>query len=137
MPPLRRIATIADVWLNDSHILHTDNMFHRHELDVDVAADNELIVVCRSVKDLLTKASATSAVAHQAGRVAEPSLDPHVVPRTDPLDATTIAAVGMWRPVTVSEPADVVVESFLPRLIDGGATDRRSAGGAAESPTPG
>ncbi|MEY2415902.1 MAG: beta-mannosidase, partial [Ilumatobacteraceae bacterium] len=116
------IATIADGWLNDSHILHTDNMFHRHELDVDVAAHNELIVVCRSVKDLLTKRRPrpqwrTKLVESQnlrwirtsfLGRI--PSMQPQC------------AAVGMWRPVTLGEPTAVVVDSILPRLIDDVAT---------------
>jgi len=116
------IATIADVWLNDSHILHTDNMFHRHDLDVDVAAHNELVVVCRSVKDVLTKRRPrpqwrTKLVESQNLRWIRTSFLGRI-PSTQP----QCAAVGMWRPVTLGEPTAVVVESFSPRLIDGVAT---------------
>ena len=116
------IATIADVWLNDSHILHTDNMFHRHEVDVDVAAHNELIVVCRSVKDLLTKRRPrpqwrTKLVESQNLRWVRTSFLGRI-----PSMPPQCAAVGMWRPVTLVAPADVVVESFLPGLVDGVAT---------------
>ena len=38
------LATLADVWLNGTHVLRSDNMFCGHELDVShlVRADNEL-----------------------------------------------------------------------------------------------
>ncbi len=38
------LATLADVWLNGVHVLHSDNMFLAHELDVSelIGADNRL-----------------------------------------------------------------------------------------------
>ena len=35
------LATIADVWLNDCHILHSENMFLRHELNVSALLRDE------------------------------------------------------------------------------------------------
>jgi beta-mannosidase len=40
---LHGLATIADAWLNGSHLLHSDNMFLEHECAVDrLQADNDL-----------------------------------------------------------------------------------------------
>src|SRR5262245_48927324 len=36
------LATIAEVWLNGACILESDNMFLAHEVDVDLAGDNDL-----------------------------------------------------------------------------------------------
>ena len=39
------LATFADVWLNDSHLLHSENMFLEHECEVDhLQAENELCI---------------------------------------------------------------------------------------------
>jgi len=40
------LATVADLWLNGSHILHSDNMFLRHEIDVSelLVGDNKLYI---------------------------------------------------------------------------------------------
>ncbi len=40
------LATLADVWLNGHHVLHSENMFVAHELDVQVCLgqDNELLI---------------------------------------------------------------------------------------------
>jgi beta-mannosidase len=39
------LATIADVWLNDDHLLHSENMFLAHRLEVErLRSDNELVI---------------------------------------------------------------------------------------------
>jgi beta-mannosidase len=39
------LATLADVWLNGEHVLHSENMFRRHGLEVDgLPVANELII---------------------------------------------------------------------------------------------
>jgi beta-mannosidase len=81
------IATIADVWLNDAHILHSDNMFHRHAVDVDVATHNEVTVVCRSVADLLTTRRARP---KWRTRLVESALGSHVLCRANPHDAAAM-----------------------------------------------
>ncbi len=43
------LATLAEVWLNGRSILVSDNMFLTHEVEVDLAGDNELVVVFRSL----------------------------------------------------------------------------------------
>ena len=116
------IATIADGWLNDTHILHSDNMFHRHDVDVDVAAHNELVVVCRSIKAVLATRRPrprwrTRLVESQNLRWIRTAFLGRI-----PTMAPRCAPVGVWRPVTLEDPSDVVVESLLPGLTDGIAT---------------
>ncbi|MDQ1509358.1 MAG: beta-mannosidase, partial [Actinomycetota bacterium] len=42
---LRGLATFADVWLNGSHLLHSENMFLGHECEIDrLRAENELCI---------------------------------------------------------------------------------------------
>ena len=45
------LASIAEVWLNGTGLLKSDNMFHEHELQVDgrLGEKNEIVVCCRSV----------------------------------------------------------------------------------------
>jgi beta-mannosidase len=39
------LATVADVWLNDEHLLHSENMWVAHQLDVDrLEARNTLLL---------------------------------------------------------------------------------------------
>jgi beta-mannosidase len=39
------LATIADVWLNGSHVLHSENMFLEHAHDIDaLQSDNEICI---------------------------------------------------------------------------------------------
>lgn len=50
------LATIADVWLNDVHLLHSENTFQSHRLDLDdLAAVNELLIRCGSLQSLLSQ----------------------------------------------------------------------------------
>ncbi|WP_106348546.1 glycosyl hydrolase 2 galactose-binding domain-containing protein [Antricoccus suffuscus] len=50
------LATIADVWLNDEHLLHSENMFQTHRLDIEELADgNELLIRCAALHPLLSK----------------------------------------------------------------------------------
>jgi beta-mannosidase len=39
------LATVADVWLNGEHVLHSENMFVRHDVALpSLAAENELVI---------------------------------------------------------------------------------------------
>jgi beta-mannosidase len=116
------IATIAQVWLNGCHLFDSDNMFHQHRVDVDLQQDNELMIVCRSL------------TAHLAHRRPRPRWRTRLVESQNlrwvrttflgrmPSSPPRCAPVGLWRPVSVAETPDVVVESVLPRLVGGVAS---------------
>ncbi|MGI8545986.1 MAG: glycoside hydrolase family 2 protein [Gemmatimonadaceae bacterium] len=52
---LEGLATIADVWLNDAALLHSENMFVRNECDVTsvLRDDNELVIHFASLESVL------------------------------------------------------------------------------------
>ncbi|HTP40594.1 MAG TPA: hypothetical protein VMI92_13595 [Steroidobacteraceae bacterium] len=43
------LATLADVTLNGSHLLHSESMFIAHRLPVQLAGDNELLIHCHAL----------------------------------------------------------------------------------------
>ena len=49
------IATLADVWLNGEHVLHSEDMFMANMIEHAIKDQNELIIVCRSVRNHLAK----------------------------------------------------------------------------------
>jgi beta-mannosidase len=57
------IATIAEVYLNGELVLESESMFAAHRVDVAawLAADNELVLVCRALAPLLTRRRRPSA----------------------------------------------------------------------------
>lgn len=104
------LATIADVYLNGEHLLHSEDMFVAHEVSVAaVTADNELLVRCAALAPRLAvrrprprwkspdlvhqnlRWFRTSLLGRQTGGVAAP------------------APVGPWRPVTLTAPPSPAV----------------------------
>ena len=51
------LATIADVWLNGEHLLHSENMFVEHAVEVTsrLRDQNELVIRCSSLSTELAK----------------------------------------------------------------------------------
>jgi len=50
------LATLADVWLDGAHVLHSENMFVAHELPLELAGhDHELLVRCAALAPELAK----------------------------------------------------------------------------------
>lgn len=49
------LATLAEVWLNGTLILRSDNMFIAHDVDVRLIGDNELCICFRAMDALLSK----------------------------------------------------------------------------------
>jgi beta-mannosidase len=49
------LATVADVWLNGTAVLSSENMFHAHEIAADrlLRAENELLIRCRALDALV------------------------------------------------------------------------------------
>lgn len=103
-PSLLRIdglATLADVWVEDQHVLRSENMFVRHELEVTPAPESWVIIRCGSLTPTLAQRRPrppwrTRIIRHAGlrwirttalGRM--PSLAPDAAP------------VGPWREVSV------------------------------------
>ena len=82
---LEGLATLADVWLNGTHVLSSDNMFVSHEVPVErpLASGNELAIRFASVDAWLSErvVKAKSGVIRSMARQARALLD-RVICRT-------------------------------------------------------
>ncbi|MCU1367474.1 MAG: beta-mannosidase, partial [Ilumatobacteraceae bacterium] len=131
------IATIADVWLDGQHVLHSENMFVAHEIAVPAGEIHELVVVCRSLNTWLATRRPrgrwkTRLVAQQQLRWARTTLlgrMPSWLPRAAP--------VGLWREVRVAAPAPRLDRVRLATRVDGtaGTLDLVADGGSLAVPT--
>jgi len=107
------LATLADVWLNGTHILRSDNMFLAHELDVSalIAADNQLYVRFASL-DVASAARRprprfkTRLVERQQLRWFRTTLLGRIPGWTPP-----VTAVGPWRGIRLARRRAVSVRS--------------------------
>lgn len=118
------LATLADVWLNGTRVLTSANMFLRHEVDVtaELAARNTLTIRFRSLKAELGQRRPrprwkTKLVEHQQLRWFRTSLLGRIPGWSPP-----VAAVGPWRPVTLSHrPDGLSVDCDLRATLEGEA----------------
>ncbi|HZP98587.1 MAG TPA: glycoside hydrolase family 2 protein [Reyranella sp.] len=99
------LATIADVWLNGTRILSSNNMFLAHEVDVELAGDNDLVMRFASLDKAL---DAKKGRARWRTRLVENNALRHV--RTTLLGHMTgwqpaVHAVGPWQAVELIEQA--------------------------------
>jgi len=104
------LATIADVWFNGVHVLHSDNMFAAHCIDVDLDSSNDLVIVCRSLK------------AHLGGRRPRPRWKTRIVDNQQLRWARTTLLgrmpswtppappVGIWRALSITTLSGVVLD---------------------------
>ncbi|TAJ86848.1 MAG: glycoside hydrolase family 2 protein [Reyranella sp.] len=93
------LATLAEVWLNGRSILVGDNMFLIHEVEVDLAGDNELAIVFRSLDVELARRKGrarwrTALVENNALRQVRTTLLGHMTGWQP-----AVHAVGPWRAV--------------------------------------
>lgn len=49
------LATVADVWLDGAHLLHSENMFRGFELEVDLSGRHELVIRFAALDALLAR----------------------------------------------------------------------------------
>lgn len=121
MLALDGLATIADVWLNDQHLLHSENMFQAHRLEVSgFTDDNELLIRCAGLHPSLSKRKPrprwkVARLQHRGLRWIRTSLLGRLDgwPHTPP-------AVGPWRPIRlIQSPAVELVERDLRAVCDG------------------
>jgi beta-mannosidase len=108
------LATIAEVWLNGSKILASDNMFLAHDVDVALAGNNELVIVFRSLEQALAAKKGrarwrTRLVENNALRFVRTTLLGHMTGW-----APAAHAVGPWRPIEIVDKArDVDLHATL------------------------
>lgn len=108
------LATIAEVWLNGAKILDSDNMFLAHDVEVELAGDNELLIAFRSLDKALDgrKGRArwrTRLVENNALRLVRTTLLGHMTGWQPP-----VHAVGPWRAIQiVAGPRDVDLQATL------------------------
>jgi beta-mannosidase len=97
------LATIADVWLNDRHILHSDSMFVAHVVDVqrELRADNELVFRFHALQPLL--APRRPRPRWRTRLVKQQELRWHRTSLLGRLNSwcPAVAPVGPWRPILI------------------------------------
>ena len=108
------LATFAQVWLNGTPILVTDNMFRQYRVEVSslIQAKNQLVIVFRSVNEFLNQRRArprwkTKLVGNQQMRWVRSTVLGHVDVWTPP-----IKAVGPWREISLSICEELNVETI-------------------------
>lgn len=121
------LASIADVWMNDQHLLTTTNMFVPYEADVSdsLQADNTIFVRFHSLKDALDARRPrprwrTKLVEHQQLRWHRTTLLGRIPGWSPP-----VRPVGPWREVRLEHRAQLDV-------IDGDVVASLNPNGAGE-----
>ncbi|HTR69265.1 MAG TPA: glycosyl hydrolase [Mycobacteriales bacterium] len=109
------LATIADVWLNGTHILHSENMFVEHEADVgELRAANEIVIRCAALDPLI--AQRRPRPRWRSPRLIQQNLRWFRTTLMGRLVGWVVTPppVGPWRPVslTAREPLDVRLRSI-------------------------
>lgn len=110
---LEGLATCAEVWLNASRLLESANMFRAHEIDVELAGDDHLFIVFRSLDKAIESRVAgkrggrarwrTRLVENNALRLVRTTLLGHMTGWQP-----AVHAVGPWRPVSLIEQSPQV-----------------------------
>jgi beta-mannosidase len=123
---LEGLATVAEVWLNGSKVLDTDNMFRAYEIEVGGALrdSNELAIRFRSLGALVKARRGrprwrTKLVESQQLRWFRTTLLGRIPGWTPP-----VAAVGPWRPVVLEKRKLVSIERASVRAMREGNTGR-------------
>lgn len=114
------LATLADVWLDGNHLLHSDNMFVAHELSIELSGDaHELLIRCAALAPELARKRPrprwrVPMLKHPQLRWFRTSL----LGRT-PGWSPPCPAVGPWRPVWVEARTLPVGEADLRSRVEG------------------
>ena len=121
------LATIADVWLNAEHILHSDNMFVAQTVDVarQLRPDNELLLRFHALAPLLSSRQPrprwrTALVSHQSLRWYRTSLLGRMPGWCPP-----VAPVGPWRPIVLERSPLRAADALVHAALDGDAGEVR------------
>jgi beta-mannosidase len=108
------LATIADIWLNGSLILSSENMFLEQSVDVSslLADDNELVICFKSLTNALSDKRPrpkwkTNLVSHQQLRWYRTTLLGRIPGWTPP-----VASVGPWRSIFLDRVPKIAVDDI-------------------------
>ena len=114
------LATLAEVYLDDKLLIQSSNMFHAHEVELELEGTHRLAIVFRA----LTSAFATTKprarwrvqmVPNQGTRFVRTTLLGQM-----PGWCPSIEAVGPWRGVNLVTPAPIIVENVqIISMLDG------------------
>jgi len=123
------LATVADVWLNDELVLHSENMFHSHIVEVpQLRESNVLAIRCSSLRSLF--AIRRPRPRWKVSRLKYPSQRWFRTTMLGRLKGWVPipAAVGPWRPMLLlpASPVDVVgkrIEACCDETTDGGRVE--------------
>jgi beta-mannosidase len=114
------LATLADVWLDGVHLLHSDNMFVAHELPLELdGKPHDLLIRCAALAPELAKKRPrprwrVPMLAHAQLRWFRTSL----LGRT-PGWSPPCPAAGPWRPVWIEQRTLAVGEADLRSRVEG------------------
>ena len=114
------LATLGDVWLNGTHLLHSENMFVSHRVEIDeLFTENELVVRCGALEPVLMRKHPrprwkSYMVEHQNLRWYRTTLLGRVRGW-----AVTAPPVGPWRPIRLTAPTVRVLERHIVASCDG------------------
>ncbi len=117
------IATLADVWVNGTHVARTENMYLRSSVTLDgLGGENELVIRCEALRPALD-------ARRPRARWKTTQVENHTLRwfRTNLLGrvpgwARTPRTVGPWRPVAITQndgPLDAVGDAFVHASCDG------------------
>jgi beta-mannosidase len=111
------LATVADVWLNDSLLLHSDNMFRRHDCDVGalLRSSNDLLIRFGAIAPQLAQKRPrprwkAPMIQHQQLRWLRTTL----LGRT-PGWSPPAAAIGPWRSIWLERQCDLHIDKLVAR----------------------
>ena len=107
------LATCAEVWLNANRLLESANMFRTHEIDVELAGDDHLFIVFRSLDKAIESRVAEKRGGRARWRTRLVENNGLRLVRTTLLGHMTgwqpaIHAVGPWRPISLIEQSPLV-----------------------------
>lgn len=123
------IATLAEVWLNGVSILRSSSMFSRHQVEVThlIKAENELLLVCRSLTSAAKQKKGMSPRARWRTRVVSeqqlrwfrttlhgraPGFSPNAPP------------IGPWRPIQLVRHCDGTLQAWSRKAQLNGTTGK-------------
>ncbi|MDQ1481223.1 MAG: beta-mannosidase, partial [Actinomycetota bacterium] len=117
------LATFADVWLNGSHLLRSENMFLEHTVDIDqLQPENDLCIRFGALEPAMAQKRPRPRPRWKTGLARWPNLRWVRTTLLGRMDgwAGWAAPVGPWRPVElVSREAVRVVASTIEARCDG------------------
>lgn len=116
------LATLAEVWLNGAVILHSEDMFLEHEVDVGprLRDDNELVICCRALDAALHARRPRPRWRTRMVQTSQLRWFRTTLLGRGPAWSPRAAAVGPWRPIVLEERSELsLARSDIRAALDG------------------